>query len=144
MSAPNAIRPLMAVAVMVLGFGLLGKAAYSFYDTRHFLAGARSAEGVVVEIVAGHTSRKTNQTTYAPMIAYEPVAGGESVIFKSRVAGGQADYAVGDRVPVLFLPDAPGDARLGTMLGTQGREIMFALLGLIFILVGRVVLARRR
>ena len=140
----RAIRPLMALAVMVLGFGLLAKAAYSIYDTRHFLAGARSTEGEVVEIVAGHTSRKTNQTTYAPMIAFEPVPGGETVIFKSGVAGNQSDYSVGDKVPVLFLPEAPQEARLGTVLGTQGREIMLALVGLIFIVVGRFVLMRRR
>ena len=134
----------MAVAVMALGLGLLGKAAYAIYDTKEFLAGARSAEGEVVEIVAGQTSRKTDQTSFTPMIAFAPEPGGETVVFKSGVAGSEADYAVGDKVPVLFLPGAPEQARVGTLLGTQGREFMFALVGLILVGIGRFVLLRRR
>ena len=95
------------IAWLILGIGTLilaGGLALGWGSLRHVLHGER-AEGEVVEI-----RREGNM--YAPVVRFR-LPNGESREVKD-LANGAPDFALGDRVTILYMAQDPDDFGIGT------------------------------
>lgn len=95
------------ISWLILGIGgliLAGGLALGWGSLRHVLYADR-AEGEVVEI-------RREGDMYAPVVRFR-LANGETQEGKD-LGSGAPDFAVGDRVTVLYMPDDPEDFRIDT------------------------------
>lgn len=95
------------IAWLILGIGGLiaaGGLLMGLGNLRHVLHGER-AEGVVTEVVR-------EGGMYAPVVRFR-LPQGQSMEVRD-LASGAPDFAVGDTVTVLYLPETPADFRLDT------------------------------
>jgi len=95
------------IAWLILGIGGLiaaGGVLMGLGNLRHVLYGER-AEGVVIEIVR-------EGDMYAPVVRFRLPQGGPMEV--RDLASSAPDFAVGDAVTVLYLPETPADFRLDT------------------------------
>jgi hypothetical protein len=110
---PEHIRTLMKVlpVVLLIALGLFGGGVYfAAFQAELLLHGERAA-GVVVELERGtsSTTRGSGAPGWFPIVTFE-TADGRTVRFRHRTGGNPPDYRKGDRVPVIYLPDAPENA----------------------------------
>ena len=95
------------ISWVILGIGglfLAGGLALGWGSLRHVLYAER-ADGEVVEI-------RREGDMYAPVLRFR-LASGETQEVKD-LGSGAPDFAVGDRVTVLYMPDDPEDFRIDT------------------------------
>lgn len=118
--------------LLAVGLGMIGGAGYAASTTRAFLHRAEQVEGTVVELVGSDT--------YAPRVEYR-LASGEPRTFTSRMSSSPPAYDVGERVIVYYDPARPGDVRLQGTFSLWGLAIILGGLGLVFGVVGGVILA---
>ena len=116
-----------------VGAGLLAGAAFARLHTRRFVAEAARGFGEVVRL----QERSDDSVTYSPVIRFSG-PGGRAVEFTESTSSNPPGYSVGERVEILYRPDAPERARLASpwrlyllasILGTIGG--VFSLLGLL-------------
>jgi hypothetical protein len=110
---PEHIRTLMKVlpVVLLIALGLFGGGVYfAAFQAELLLHGERAA-GVVVELERGtsSTTRGGGAPGWFPIVTFE-TADGRTMRFRHRTGGNPPDYRTGDRVPVVYLPDAPENA----------------------------------
>ena len=95
------------ISWVILGIGgliLAGGLALGWGSLRHVLYAER-AEGEVIEI-------RREGDMYAPVLRFR-LANGETQEVKD-LGSGAPDFAVGDRVTVLYMPEDPEDFRIDT------------------------------
>lgn len=95
------------IAWLILGIGALivaGGAALGWGSLRHVLYGER-ADGEVVEI-------RRQGSMYAPVVRFRLPGGDTHEV--TDLATGAPDFAVGDRVTVLYTPQDPTDFHIDT------------------------------
>ena len=97
---------------------------------RERLQGWLRADGTVVALLAGANGTR-------PQIAFN-AANGERVSFTLVQSGGR-QYVVGERVPVLYRPEEPGDARLDPRTARWTRNALAAGASLILMALGGYV-----
>lgn len=101
----SVIFPVLGIALVVLGI-------YSLNRTRNFLQRAHSTSGIVIEIVRKQVSTGRGLTyTNVPVVRFKTIIG-EIIEFESSV--GNPSLQVGDEVTVLYDPDKPQQATLGS------------------------------
>jgi hypothetical protein len=95
------------ISWLILGIGglfLAGALALGWGSLRHVLCAER-ADGEVIEI-------RREGDMYAPVLRFR-LPGGETREVKD-LGSGAPDFAVGDRVTILYMPDDPEDIRIDT------------------------------
>lgn len=95
------------IAWLILGIGALilaGGLALGWGSLRHVLYGERT-DGEVIEI-------RREGDMYAPVVRFRLVGGETQEV--TDLASGAPDFAVGDKVAILYLPQDPGDFRIAT------------------------------
>jgi hypothetical protein len=95
------------ISWLILGLGglfLVGALALGWGSLRHVLYAER-ADGEVIEI-------RREGDMYAPVLRFR-LPGGETREVKD-LGSGAPDFAVGDRVTILYMPDDPEDIRIDT------------------------------
>ncbi|MCL1479788.1 MAG: DUF3592 domain-containing protein [Marinobacter sp.] len=92
----------------LIGAALLASAFSLYNGTTSFLKEAVSTEGTVVELVP---SRSSNSTTYAPVVQFNEI-NGRLVEFTSNASSNPPAYNRGERVVVLYSPNAPESAKI--------------------------------
>src|SRR6266446_1898836 len=98
----------LAIPFLVLaGAGLFFLGAHLHKKTVIFLDTAERGQGVVVEMVASHSS---DSTTYSPVVEFE--ASGRKYRFKDSIGSNPPSHRTGERVGVLYDPANPKDARI--------------------------------
>ena len=120
------------VVIMLLAAVSLGLCVRSIVATRHFLATAVAADGLVVEV---EESSDDHGSTYVPVVRFV-AAGGQVVRVKGTVGSSQWAYQVGDSVRVLYDPAKPRKARLDTRGNRWGGAIAWSIVGGSFLLLG--------
>lgn len=128
----------MKYVFAVSGAAMLAVAAYQVVDTRAFLAAAVRAEGVVVDLARSRSSdsgSSSSSATYAPVIRFV-ARDGREVEFVSSHSSNPPRYRRGDRVGLLYAPDAPERARLEGFFSVWFGALIAGLLGTVFLLVG--------
>lgn len=83
--------------------------SYALWNkTKNFLQVALRAEGQIIELQARHDS---NGTIYTPIVEYTH-EDGKKYSFKHSVSSSHPSYQVGDEVSVLYVREAPTNARI--------------------------------
>jgi hypothetical protein len=118
-SDPRLVRiifPAVGAAVLVGAIALA-------IDTQHFISSASKTEGKVVK------------RDYKTHIEFMPQQGKPAQFSTSSFQS----YMLGDRVPVLYTPDPISGFRtaIDTPIDLWGTSILFSLMGITFIWVGR-------
>jgi hypothetical protein len=125
------------IAWLITGIGmliLLGGLALGWGSLRHVLYAAR-ADGEVVEI-------RREGDMYAPVVRFR-LADGESREVKD-LASGAPDFALGDRVAILYMPQDLDDFRIGTFDRLWFSALFVALFGGFWLLFGAMAWALSR
>jgi len=126
--------PLLVAA----GAGLLFLAAHMHRTTSAFLARAVPGSGRVVDLAASESS--DDDTTYAAVVEFE--ADGEPRRFKDSLGANPPLYRPGDQVPVLYLPDDPGVARIDRGIWSRALPPLVGALGALLAVAGTWMGAR--
>ncbi|GAB3279237.1 DUF3592 domain-containing protein [Parahaliea aestuarii] len=121
----------------VIGLLAVAGAVWMFLNTREFIANAASAEGTVIELVR---SRSSDSTTYRPVVTFTS-ADGREIEFTSTSGSNPPAFHRGERVTVLYRPEAPETARIGSFFSLWGLELIFGGIGSLFVLIGGGALA---
>ena len=127
----------MTIIFLVVGLVFAALGVFLIIDHKNFLKTARKANGNVIAVekyisTTSTNSRSEKRTYYRPIIDY--VANGDSYRLTASIGNSDIKYDIGQRVPVLFSPNNPKDAKMDTpmqyMLGG-----IFTFLGLAGVIV---------
>ncbi|TXS96022.1 DUF3592 domain-containing protein [Parahaliea maris] len=121
----------------VTGLLMLAGATALFLNTRDFIATAAVTEGKVTELVR---SRSSDSDTYRPVVVFTTAAG-RSVEFTSSSGSNPPSFHRGETVTVLYQPDTPEQARIGSFFSLWGLPMIVGGMGLVFSLVGWGIIA---
>jgi hypothetical protein len=120
------LRPIMlGIGLLMLGYMLAG-----LLREQRFLIDAEQAEGMVIDL------RKLAGSATVPVIRFTTEHGETVDWASSREAGGSSGYQVGDKVTLLYLPDNPSAAVIGSTFGIFGRFLLIGAAGLILVMRG--------
>lgn len=127
-----------------IGVALLVAAFYAYHDTKNFLEGALTADGVVTELVRSRSS-DSNSYLYRPVVEFY-ADDGALIEITSSIGSSPPSYAVGEEVTVVYHADRPHKARIDSFLSLYGLQLILAVMGSIFFLVGftMIFFSRRR
>lgn len=109
--------------LFIVIFGLIGLAmgVAEYFAIRHavdFRAGAYAVEGEVIDFERSRGSK--GGTMYAPRVRYvvpQPEGGvAETYDIVGSVRSSSRSYDIGEKVSVLYRPEAPGDGRIGSFM----------------------------
>jgi hypothetical protein len=124
-----------AVLAFFLGLGLLAVAVALVIDTRHDIATAARADGIVTDLIV---DRDSDGETYHPHVRFV-TAKGEPVEFTSSVGSNPAGFDIGEHVTILYDPSDPQGARIDSFVQLWFVPIMVGVFGLVFATAGGVV-----
>lgn len=116
-----------------VGLIMLTAAAFFYIDTQHFLSSADSADGTVIRLQRKWSS--DDSPVYNPVVHFY-TANGKAIEFTSSVGSNPPSFSTGERVEVLYLANAPYNAKINTFATLWLGTIIFSVLGCIFSLVG--------
>jgi hypothetical protein len=116
----------------VLGLGFLIGCGALTWHTDRFIRTAARAPGVVIALDA---SRSDGKTYYAPVVRFR-TAEGRELMFTSKWRSHPADFDVGEQVEVLYPPDRPGDASIGSLWQQRGVSLILGFMAFVFLVVG--------
>jgi len=117
----------------LIGVVLLRIAYHHWRDRRAFMANSAVAEGVVIGLVEDGGGR--DDRAWFPKIRYRTQAGAEFTV-QSAMGGPSGRIAVGDRVPMRYRIDQPGNAERDSVVALWGACALIGALGAIFALIG--------
>jgi hypothetical protein len=123
---------------LLAGVGLVLLGGHLRKQTESFLERSVPAAGVVVDIVANHSS---DTTTYAPLVAFEH--DGRTYRFKDSIASSPPSHRVGESVRVLYDPTRPPDARIDRGRWNRVIPILVSVCGAAFCALGIWLACRR-
>ena len=125
------------IAGLILGIGgliLVGGLALGLGSLRHVLHGER-ADGEVIEM-------RREGDMYAPVVRFR-LSSGETQTMED-LASGAPDFAVGDRITILYMPQDPRDFRIDTFDRLWFSAIFVTIFGAFWMLFGIVAWALSR
>ncbi len=125
------------IAGLILGIGgliLAGGLALGLGSLRHVLHGER-ADGEVVEM-------RREGDMYAPVVRFR-LPGGETQTV-TDLASGAPDFAMGDRITILYMPQDPRDFRIDTFDRLWFSALFVTIFGAFWMLFGIVAWALSR
>jgi hypothetical protein len=129
---------MMKYLFLTLGAVLLAVATFSARNTQTFIAESTAAPGTVIDMVRRQSS---DSDTYAPVVQFATTAG-DTIEFTSSTSSNPPSYHTGERVEVLYRPNAPHAARINAFGSLWGTALIVGGLGAIFFSIGAgVVLA---
>jgi hypothetical protein len=123
--------------LMLFGLIAFSIAASLVLSQRAFEARALQAEGQVIELAlrASESGDGTRETSYFPVVAFETAAG-QPIKFEASDGSDPPAYEVGQRVGVLYDPNAPQKAQLKSLASAwMGPDILGGF-GVLFVGIG--------
>jgi len=126
---------LFNVLFLFIGLAMLCGAAALLLQTRHFIAGAVSAPGMVTALVPHNSG---NSTTWAPVVRYA-AANGEPAELTSSSSSSPPAFRVGEAVRVLYRPGG-GEAKIDSFFSLWGGALILGILGAVLTAIGGAVL----
>ena len=115
-----------------LGLAFVAIAAWFYLDDRRFAESALHADGTVV---AMPESGGSDGYSYTPVVEFRD-RDGIPHRFASGVSSNPPRYSTGERVEVLYDPEAPDEARIDSFLDRQFLPTVFGGLGALFAAIG--------
>lgn len=123
----------------VIGLGLLIGAFFIYKNTAAFLENAVQTEGTVTQLVK-YGSTDSGSSYYKPVVNFLTQQG-QSIEFTSPTGSIPAAYSEGDKVVVIYLPEAPQSAKIKNFFSLWGDAAIVGGLGCVFFLIGFVMVA---
>ncbi len=111
-SNPKAFR-LATATVFFITFILFSVGIYFAWQTHTWITHSESATGTVLQL--NQRTGSDGTTTYTPVVHFQP-ASGPAITFTADLASDPAPFAVGDKVPILYVPLDPWDAKINSFL----------------------------
>jgi hypothetical protein len=123
----------------IIGVGLLVGGGLAWLQARRFVETAQRVVGEVVEYNE-HDSTDDGNTThmYTPVIRFA-AANGKLVEKASEISSSHREYKLGQRVKVLYNPENPEEFKLDTVAQLYFTPGILAFLGIVFTIVGAIV-----
>ena len=130
--------------VLLMGTGFLIVALILFVNTRNFLKGVSSTEGIVTELVRRKSSSST-AILYRPVVEFK-TKDGSIVEFTSSTGSNPPRYAKGDSIVLYYNETFPEQATIDEFFPLWGPASIMGGFGTLFFLVGllRIVSGRTR
>ena len=101
---------LLALPVAILvGLGLIAGGFYFAAFQADLLMSGEQARGEVTGLEPGSTTSASGQAALFPLVTFE-TREGQPITFRHRTGARPPDYAVGEEVPVVYLPGSPSEA----------------------------------
>jgi len=114
-------------------------------DRWHFLQNAQKIQGLVIDFESStSTSDGQTTTTYAPIIEYTPPRLNSSIKFTDDLSSSSHSNSIGDKVPVLYLPDSPSEAIMDKGLLNWFGPGLLSFMGIIFTLISLSLIKRNK
>jgi len=133
------VLAIIKVTFGLAGAGMLAAAIALGTSTRLFIASAQHAEGTVIDILPSRSS-SGDSVLYSPVVAFTTADGREFEV-RSSVASDPPGYQEGDKVTVLYTPDAPDHAQISGFFSLWGATMVMGILGTVFFCIGAVLWA---
>jgi len=124
---------LIGLLLFLIGSGLLVGDFYMIKSTYGFLKSSEKTEGVVTKLISNRSS--DGKIMYNPEISFSDVSG-KVIIFQSSLSSTIPDYAVGEKVSVLYDKTNPQKAKINTFLQLWFGPMIMTVLGAVFFLIG--------
>jgi len=135
--AGNKAVKVLGLIFLFIGAGLMVIAIICYFDTKSFLANSNEIQGKVIGFVRGYKG------VFCPIISFK-TEDGKIMKFKESFGTRPPQYKKGDLVRVLYNPKNPSYAKINSFWSLWFVEILFAFLGLVFSLVGAILLIKFR
>ena len=123
------VRVLVGRIFVAVGLILLGVAAALAVSSAGFTRTAERAEGTVVDF------RYSEGAAY-PHVRYVSPSDGREYTFGESSGSWPPAYAIGERVPVVYDPEHPGDAQIHSWASLFGGATVCGALGIVFAGIG--------
>jgi hypothetical protein len=116
-------------------------AVCAYWHERRFRAAARAAEGVVIDLQWSEVESDDFRggEVWHPVIEFIDLSGRQRVFTASTGASPPA-YQKGDRVGVLYSPEAPEDAKLDTFFSVWGVTLILAFMSAVLAFITGIFL----
>lgn len=131
------VRLIVGSVFAPVGLILLGVAVALFVSSAAFAKTADRTEGTVVDLAY------RNGAAY-PFVTYVSPSDRREYTFGESTGAWPPAYAVGERVPVLYDPARPGDARIDSWANRLLGPLICGGLGIVFASVGALLLLLER
>ena len=128
-----------------IGVCLLAGSLVAHHHASRFAARAVHAEGTVKELILSRSgSGSRPSSSYRPRVVFQ-AADGRQIEFVGDLGSNPPAFRPGERVPVLYLPEDPYSAGIGTFWQQWFLSILLAGMGTVFtaIGIGPILLVRR-
>lgn len=124
---------IVSCVFFLVGFLLLGLAAFFTWRTSNFIKRSRSATGTVtaLKLVSLHDS------DYAPVFSFK-AADGKTYSVTSNTSSNPPGFAVNDEVEVLYDPADPQRARINTFVQLWLPPVILGSIGTLFFIIASV------
>jgi hypothetical protein len=132
---------LFSIIFSVVGCGLLIGTFALVHNTRAFVAKAKTAPGIVIEMLA--TRDSDGGTMYKPVVEFT-ASDGQKRSFESSISSNPPSYDVGEAVEVLYAPEKPSDARIKGFWSIWFGPLIMGILGTVFASIGLGILYAHR
>ncbi len=114
--------------MLVSAFGLLALGGSCCSRAVHFKKTAVQAQGAVVELKEGSSGGSNSHPVYYPIIRYADTAMQEHTLY-SGTGSFPPEYAVGDRVSVLYDPASPKEAKVNSFTDLWLLPLILGIIG---------------
>jgi Protein of unknown function (DUF3592) len=121
---------------------LLGAATVLAVSTADFERKAQRTDGVVIDL--RDPPGLSSSWAVHPVVTYVSPVDGRQYTFQDETGSRPPAYAIGERVPVLYDPDQPGDARIDSLANRALGPAICGGIGAVFTALGFVFLIRAR
>jgi len=116
-----------------IGLALAAISGWFYFEDRDFAAGGLRAQGTVIEM---SSIRDTNGSYSSRPVVEFFDAGGTRHVFTSSVSSSPPSHATGDRVDVIYAPEAPETAVIDDFFERSFIPLMFVGMGAVFAVIG--------
>lgn len=113
-------QPFLFISAILFFMGMVfgGIAGYLYWQEANLKQAGGQAEGTVIGL---SESSDEDGTAYAPVVTFR-TGSGRAIEFKSTFYTSPASYQVGQKVTVLYDPEAPENAKI------EGEDFLFILI----------------
>lgn len=127
---------------LAAGLIMLLFASYRAYDQFAFRQRAARTDGVVADVVRDRRPGLAYRVVFGTVVRFQD-GKGEWRQFAEPISSNPPPYQRGEIVPVLYDPAAPDLAVIDSFLGRFLVPTLFAVLGVVMLVLGRLVLSSK-
>ena len=113
----------------VVGFGLLLACGALTWKTDQYIRASERVPGLVTSL------QGFSDGYFSPVVRFR-TRDGREMMFTAQWRSRPADFKVGEAVEVLYPPDRPGEASIGSLWQQRGVSIILGILGGTFLIFG--------